>query len=129
VRWGDPECQVLLPHCATDPVQLMWDVSTGNLQPAEVKLRDGASIIVVLAANGYPGSYAKGDLIEFPETLPEGVDIVHAGTVRDEQGNIRSAGGRVLGVVARASSLREAADKAYAICDQIRWDRGIFRRD
>lgn len=129
VRWGDPECQVLLPHCATDPVRLMWDVSTGDLRPAEVQMRDGASIIVVMAAEGYPSSYPTGEEIRFPDNLPEGVEIVHAGTRRGGDGTIRTAGGRVLGVVAHGETLRHAADKAYAVCGQINWDHLCFRRD
>jgi phosphoribosylamine--glycine ligase len=129
VRWGDPECQVLLPHCATDPVSLMLDVSAGTLEPATVEMRKGASIIVVLAAKGYPESYPKGDVITFPETLPEGVDIIHAGTVRDADGQIRTAGGRVLGVVAHGDNLQQAADKAYAVCEQIQWENRYYRRD
>lgn len=129
VRFGDPECQVLLPLCETDPVELMWDCANGTLKPAEVKIRNEAAMIVVLAAKGYPGSYAKGDVITLPETLPEGVDIVHAGTQLDADGNLLSSGGRVLGVVALAPTLEEAADKAYATCDAVEWENKYFRRD
>ena len=129
VRFGDPECQVLLPLCETDPVSLMWDCANGTLKPAEVKMRDGAAMIVVLAAKGYPGAYPKGDRIKLPESLPEGVDIVHAGTKLDAEGNLVASGGRVLGVVAMAPSLEEAAAKAYAVCDAVEWENKYFRRD
>ena len=129
VRFGDPECQVLLPLCETDPVQLMWDCANGTLVPAEVKIKDAAAMIVVLAADGYPGSYPKGDVIRLPESLPEGVHIVHAGTKLGEDGSLLSSGGRVLGVVAMAPTLEEAADKAYAVCDAVEWENKYFRRD
>lgn len=129
VRFGDPECQVLLPLCETDPVGLMWDCANGTLKPEEVKMRDGAAIIVVLAAKGYPGSYPKGDIIKLPEALPDDVDIVHAGTKLDADGNLLASGGRVLGVVAMAATLEEAASKAYAVCDAVEWENKYFRRD
>lgn len=129
VRFGDPECQVLLPLCETDPVSLMWDCANGTLEPQEVKISDNYAINVVLAAEGYPGSYAKGDVIKLPSSLPENVQIIHAGTKRDEKGQLISNGGRVLGVVAIAPSLETAAQDAYAVCDAIQWDKKYFRRD
>ena len=129
VRFGDPECQVLMPLCETDPVQLMWDCANGTLEPAEVKIKDKAAMIVVLAADGYPGSYPKNDLITLPQNLPEDVSIVHAGTKLDEDGNLRSSGGRVLGIVSMGDTLEEAADKAYQVCDAVEWENKYFRRD
>ncbi len=129
VRFGDPECQVLLPLCETDPVDLMLAVSEGRLKPETVRIRPGASIIVVIAAQGYPGDYTKGEAIGLPESLPEGVHIVHAGTKRSPTGQLLSNGGRVLGVVAHGKNLRAAAAKAYAVCDQIEWPGATFRRD
>ena len=129
VRFGDPECQILLPLCATDPVELLHACATGTLQPAAVRLRPEAAMIVVLAAEGYPGPYPKGEKIHFPDTLPEGVDLIHAGTQGLPNGDIVTAGGRVLGVVAQAPSLREAADRAYAAVDTVTWEHRFFRRD
>ncbi len=129
VRFGDPECQVLLPLCETDPVQLMWDCANGTLEPAAVKIKQQYAMIVVLAAEGYPGSYAKGDRIQLPGTLAEGTSFIHAGTKLDASGNLISSGGRVLGAVALADTLQGAADKAYAACDAVKWDRKYFRRD
>jgi phosphoribosylamine--glycine ligase len=129
VRFGDPECQVLLPLCETDPIGLIHACATGTLEPRELRLRPDAAMIVVLAAKGYPGDYRKGDPISLPETLPEGVHIVHAGTRLDEDGTLRASGGRVLGVVAVRPTLAEAADAAYAVCDAINWDNKCFRRD
>ncbi len=129
VRFGDPECQVLLPLCETDPVQLMWDCANGTLEPAEVKFKKQAAMIVVLAADGYPGSYSKGDPIQLPETLPEGVSIVHAGTKLDDNGTLLSSGGRVLGVVSLGDTLEDASAKAYEVCDAVGWDNKFYRRD
>lgn len=128
VRFGDPECQVLLPLCETDPLSLIWDCAKGTLQPEAVRFRKDAAMIVVLAARGYPGPYAKGDRIELPDVLPENVQILHAGT-RLEGNTLLSAGGRVLGVVAIAPNLEEAARAAYGVCDQINWPNKQFRRD
>ena len=129
VRFGDPECQVLLPLCESDPVSLMWDCARGTLEPGAVKIRPDHALIVVLAAKGYPGAYAKDDLIGLPRSLPGNVHLLHAGTRLDEKGLLRSNGGRVLGVVALGNSLEEAARDAYAVCDAIEWENKIFRRD
>jgi len=129
VRFGDPECQILLPLCETDPVELMYACATKTLEPQTVDIRKDHAIIVVLAAKGYPGSYPKGDAIEFPSEIPDNVQIIHAGTKRREDGTIETAGGRVLGVVAFSKTLKQAALDAYAVCDQIKWDGKMLRRD
>ncbi|NDV62390.1 phosphoribosylamine--glycine ligase [Puniceicoccales bacterium CK1056] len=129
VRFGDPECQVLLPLCETDPVELMLDCARGTLEPQDVKIRKDYAMNVVLSAKGYPGSYAKGDIIQLPDELPDNVHIIHAGTRIDESGNLVSSGGRVLGVVSMASSLEAAARDAYAVCDAVKWENKNFRRD
>ena len=74
-------------------------------------------------------AYAKGDVIRFPATLPANVQIIHAGTAQNASGEIVTAGGRVLGVTARAPSLRAAADSAYAACEKIDCVSKIYRRD
>lgn len=129
VRFGDPECQVLLPLCETDPVALMHGCATRTLDPAGLKLKDAYAMIVVLAAAGYPESYPKGETITFPEDLPDDVHLIHAGTRQVENGEIVTNGGRVLGVVGLGKTLREASDKAYAACRQVSWDHQYYRRD
>mgnify|MGYP000269932276 CR=1 FL=1 len=129
VRFGDPECQVLMPSLETDPVQIMEDIAHGRFRPSAVKLRPGATIIVVLAAGGYPGEIRKGDPITLPASLPEGVDIVHGGTKRLPDGRVVTTGGRVLGVVAHGPTLQEAARRAYAVVPQIRYEGCHYRRD
>jgi len=129
VRFGDPECQVLLPLCETDPVDLMYACATRTLRPETVKLKNAYATIVVLAAAGYPGTYPKGEIITFPPHLPPDVHLIHAGTQRLQSGEIITNGGRVLGVVALGSSLKEAVDRAYEGCAQVSWDHLYYRRD
>ena len=129
VRFGDPECQVLLPLMKTDPVSVMHDCATGTLDPAAVEFRDGFDIIVILAAEGYPGTPRKGDVISLPTRLPPETGVIHCGTVREDNGAIATAGGRVLGVTARGASLSEAAQRAYALVSQIHFDGMHYRRD
>ncbi|WP_269523418.1 phosphoribosylamine--glycine ligase [Coraliomargarita parva] len=129
VRFGDPETQVLLPMVADDLVPVLLASAKGEALPQQLAFHPGAAIVVVLAAGGYPGSYAKGEVIRFPESLPPRTSIVHAGTKRSDDGTITTNGGRVLGVSAQAPSLEEAKDLAYTVCDQIHFDSKYLRRD
>jgi len=128
-RFGDPETQVILPRLAADPLALMWAAVQGRLGRVTVAERPEPVICVVVAAKGYPGLYPKGEKITLPATPGPDAWIVHAGTALDPQRRIVSAGGRVLGVCARAATLRAAADRAYAVCDQVGFDSKYFRRD
>lgn len=129
VRFGDPECQVLLPLLKTDPVSVMYACATGTLDPKSVEFHSGSNIIVVLAAEGYPGTPRQGDTITLPAKTPEGTGIIHSGTVREDNGSITTAGGRVLGVTARGETLAEAAKNAYALIEKIHFDGMHYRRD
>ena len=129
VRFGDPETQVLLPMVADDLVPVLLASAKGEALPEKLNFHPGAAIVIVLAANGYPGSYPKGDTIIFPEATPERTAIVHAGTNRAVDGTITTNGGRVLGVSAQATSLQAAADLAYSVCDQVHFDGKTLRRD
>ena len=129
VRFGDPECQVLLPLLKTDPVDVMYACATGTLDPKTVEFHNDSNIIVVLAAEGYPGTPRKGDVISLPSRIPAGTGIIHSGTVREDNGTITTAGGRVLGVTARGKNLSEAAKSAYALIAQIRFEGMHYRRD
>ncbi len=128
-RFGDPETQVVLPRLETDLLALLWAAAIGKLNGFTLKVRPEHSLCVVIAARGYPDQFAKGDPITIPAVLPKGVTVYHAGTARDGQGRVVTAGGRVLGVTAMAPTLREAADQAYAACDQIDCTSKYFRRD
>jgi phosphoribosylamine--glycine ligase len=129
VRFGDPETQVLLPMVADDLVPLLLASAKGEPLPEKLTFHDGAAIVVVLAAGGYPGSSPKGAAIKVPETLPPGSAIVHAGTIRDSQGTIRTSGGRVLGVSGQAPNLQDATSLAYSVCDRIEFEGKYLRRD
>jgi phosphoribosylamine--glycine ligase len=136
-RFGDPETQVILPRLATDPLALMWAATQGRLRDFKLEMKPDYALCVVVAAHGYPGSYPKGDVItlpalsqvEGPASLPPETWIIHAGTALNAQRQIVSAGGRVLGVCARAATLRAAADRAYAVCDRLQYAAKYFRRD
>jgi phosphoribosylamine--glycine ligase len=133
-RFGDPETQVVLPRLQTDLLALLWAATQGRLRGFKLDVRSDYALCVVVAAQGYPEAYAKGDPITFDESLAQSlskgaVTIYHAGTARNPAGQFAANGGRVLGVTALAPTLREAATRAYAACDQIRWKNKYFRRD
>lgn len=130
-RFGDPETQAILPRLATDVLALLWAAARGGLGGFRLEVRPAAALCVVIAARGYPGSYPKGRAIGLPAPgqLPPGTAILHAGTARDAEGRVVSAGGRVLGVVALAPTLQAAADRAYAACAQVDYADKYFRRD
>lgn len=129
VRFGDPETQVLLPLLDDDIVPALYSAAKGEALPKTLKTRDGFSLVVVLAAQGYPGAYPKGDVISLPSKTPENAAIYHAGTLANDSGNILTAGGRVLGVTGYGATIEEAREAAYALCDQVEWDGKTLRRD
>jgi phosphoribosylamine--glycine ligase len=128
-RFGDPETQAVLPRLATDPLKLLWSASKGRLGGFNLEVRPDHAICVVISAAGYPGPYRSGEVIEIPGVLPAGVTVLHAGTSRDGNGRLVTAGGRVLGVTALAPTLRDAATRAYEACDSIRCVSKYYRRD
>jgi phosphoribosylamine--glycine ligase len=131
VRFGDPECQPLMLRLESDIVPYLAACATGRL--AELpppQWRDEAAICVVLAAKGYPGEPKPGGEIRgADDDLGEGVVVFHAGTRRDADGTLRAAGGRVLNVCARASTLQGARDRAYEAIGRIAFPDGFFRSD
>jgi phosphoribosylamine--glycine ligase len=128
-RFGDPETQVVLPRVDYDFLALLWAATSRKLGGIKLKTKLEHAICVVIAAKGYPDAYPKGDVITFPDSLPAGVSILHAGTAKKSTGEIVMNGGRVLGVTALAPTLSEAARKAYLVCDQIGCASKYFRRD
>ena len=130
-RFGDPETQVILPRLKTDLVEVMLAVAQGRLNEVELAWRDEWAVSVVLASAGYPGSYPKGieiSGIERAEALP-GVTVYHAGTTLDEQGVLRTSGGRVLNVTALGATFAQARERAYEGCDLIEFEGKTLRRD
>jgi phosphoribosylamine--glycine ligase len=128
-RFGDPETQAVLPRLKTDLLALLWAAARRSLGGLRLETRPGCAICVVISARGYPGPHGSGEVIEIPAHLPDGVTVFHAGTSRDAQGRLVSAGGRVLGVTAAAATLREASAKAYEACASIAWPSKYYRRD
>jgi phosphoribosylamine--glycine ligase len=130
VRFGDPECQVLMPRMKDDLLTLMLATCDGTLGNMSVRWKDEVAITVVLATKGYPGSYKSGSEIRGLARAGEieGVKIFHAGTNR-EGDKIVAAGGRVLNVTATGKTVKEAQLRAYKVVDLIDWKEGFCRRD
>ncbi len=129
VRFGDPECQVLMPRLKSDLLELMMAASQGSLLEHDAQWSDEYALSVVLASRGYPGAYEKNTPIRDVEKAEEqGALVFHAGTGRKD-GQLVATGGRVLNVTAIAPNVAEAQAKAYAAADEIDWDNGFCRRD
>ena len=130
VRFGDPECQVLMMRLGAQAMDLMHAAAEGRLAQAQVNWADDHAMTVVLAAQGYPGAYEKGSAIGGLDDLPETSFEMcfHAGT-SEIDGQIVASGGRVLNATARGATLAEAQARAYAMVDAIDWPGGFFRRD
>ncbi|TAK48352.1 MAG: phosphoribosylamine--glycine ligase [Xanthobacteraceae bacterium] len=130
VRFGDPECQVLMLRLMSDLVPALLASCDGQLAHFDLRWFDEPALTVVMAANGYPGDYAKGTRIEglAEAGQVEGVQIFHAGT-RAQGDAILANGGRVLNVTASGKTVGEARARAYAAIDRIRWPEGFCRRD
>jgi phosphoribosylamine--glycine ligase len=130
VRFGDPECQVLMLRLMSDLVPALVAARDGMLNNFDLRWYKDAALTVVMAANGYPGDYRNGSAIEGLDQAAEveGVEIFHAGTKADG-GRVLANGGRVLNVCALGASVAEAQKRAYAAIDRIRWREGFCRRD
>ena len=126
-RFGDPETQVVLPLLMSDLLEIMLAVRGGCLKEDMVRFRKGASCCVVLASDGYPKKYETGFAITMPE-LGANEDIYVAGA-RLADGKLLTSGGRVLGAVATADTLKEAIAHAYAVADKIQFENAYMRRD
>lgn len=131
-RFGDPECQTLMLRLTSDLVELLYACALGVLntvQPPEWS--DHPSLCVVMAAEGYPGVYRKNTVIRELDKAAEipDVQVFHAGTVKDKDGQILAVGGRVLGVCATGPDVTSARERAYKAVDKIDWPDGFCRRD
>ena len=131
VRFGDPECQVLMLRLKSDIVPVLLAVATGKLSDAApLEWRDEVAICVVMAADGYPDAPIKGSVIQgADQDFGEGVTVFHAGTSLDADGTLRAAGGRVLNVCALGVDLAQARERAYAAVGRIGWPGGFYRSD
>ncbi len=131
VRFGDPECQVLMIRLMSDLLPALIASADGVLNNFDLRWHDEPALSVVMAANGYPGAYDKGNVIDGLDeaSAHEDVKIFHAGTLAVENGDIHSNGGRVLGVTALGRTVTAAQSRAYEAIDLIRWPGGFCRRD
>ncbi len=128
-RFGDPECQAVLMRLESDLVDIMNAVIDEKLDTCELSWSSQASVCVIMSAEGYPGSYRKGDEITGLDNLNGGDTVVfHAGTTRKE-GKVLTSGGRVLGVCAMGETRKEAREKAYEGVRKINWQGAYFRTD
>jgi phosphoribosylamine--glycine ligase len=130
VRFGDPECQVLMMRLGAQALDLMHASAEGRLGAMQVNWARDHALTVVLAAKGYPASYDKGSVIAGLDAVAEDSSnmVFHAGTALVD-GAVTAAGGRVLNVTARGDSLAQARQRAYDMVDAIDWPQGFCRRD
>ncbi|HAA92700.1 MAG TPA: phosphoribosylamine--glycine ligase [Rhodospirillaceae bacterium] len=131
VRFGDPECQVLMMRLKSDLLSALVAAADGELKDFGLRWLDETALTVVLAANGYPESYEKGTEIRNLDAA-DGLDLVkvfHAGTARGANGELQAIGGRVLNVTALGDSATDAQRRAYEAVDAVDWPDGFCRRD
>lgn len=129
-RFGDPECQPIVMRLKSDLIPLLEATIEGRLDQVKAEWHRDAAVCVVLCAGGYPGSYEKGKEIRGLEKLREWQRgfVFHAGTI-EQQGRFLTSGGRVLGVTARGSDIREAVREVYRAVGEIQWDGMHYRKD
>jgi phosphoribosylamine--glycine ligase len=131
VRFGDPECQVLMLRLRSDLLPALLAACDGLLDTFDLRWYEETALTVVMASNGYPGSYEKGSEIRGVDTAEtdDKVKVFHAGTARRADGALIATGGRVLNVTALGDTVQEAQQRAYAAVDRIDWPGGFCRRD
>ena len=130
-RFGDPEAQVILPRLQSDLLSAIYTVTEGGLENFDMRWNSNSAVTVVMAANGYPGGYAKGSQINGADQLesPSGCLVFHAGTKRNSDGQLTANGGRVLCVTAMGATREQARKRAYAGVAEITWEDGFYRSD
>lgn len=128
VRFGDPECQGLMARLDSDLLAALMQACDGQLAQVKLSWKPETSLTVVMAANGYPGSYKKGTVIRNTEAVT-GAKVFHAGTASNADGELVAAGGRVLGVTALGGDVAKAQAAAYEGVKQIEWDDAYYRND
>ncbi|MCB1529406.1 MAG: phosphoribosylamine--glycine ligase [Rhodospirillales bacterium] len=132
-RFGDPETQALMVRLYNDLLDVLYAAAQGKLAEYEDKIEWSSmkALCVVMAANGYPGDYIKNTVIKGAEkvNIMERVKVFHAGTVRNEAGDIVNTGGRVLNIVASGETIEEAQKQAYEAIKRIDWPEGFYRHD
>ena len=131
VRFGDPECQVILSRIKSNLFEAILAAVDHTLKNFHIRFYDEVSLTVVMASEGYPGKYKNGSVIRGISEANniKGIKVFHAGTKIDSDQNLVSNGGRVLSVTANAKSMKEARILAYSAIKNIKWDEGFYRRD
>lgn len=131
IRLGDPEAQVILPRLKTDFISIIEKTIEGNLEDiGKIEFSDSAAVCVVYASKGYPEAYEKNHKIDFSQVKEDENNIIyHAGTRLDENNNIVSNGGRVLGVTALGKTIDSAKQNAYSLVKSVKFDNGFYRAD
>ncbi|MBF6619970.1 MAG: phosphoribosylamine--glycine ligase [Patulibacter sp.] len=129
-RFGDPETQAVLPRLRSDLYDLMVRSATvGGLAGVTLEWDDRWAVTLVLASAGYPASASKGDVISGLDAVAEATEVTHAGTARDADGRIVTAGGRVLNVTALGATPADARDAVYAATEAVTFDGRQLRTD
>ncbi len=127
-RFGDPETQAVLARWDGDILPALEACVDGTLSNGLIKWKEENSVCVVMSAGGYPGDYAKGEVISGLDAANEGATVFHAGTALDDD-KVVTNGGRVLGVTALGTHLQNAVDNAYAAVEKISWKDAFYRKD
>ncbi|TDX88736.1 phosphoribosylamine--glycine ligase [Neorhizobium sp. R1-B] len=128
VRFGDPECQVLMMRLKSDLLELLYAAATGTLDQVSTEWSDDVALTVVMASKGYPGAYEKNTPISRLPQTSTGEKVFHAGTALKD-GALVATGGRVLNVTAMGKTVAEAKARAYSLVDRTEWQNGFCRRD
>ncbi|MDK4738732.1 phosphoribosylamine--glycine ligase [Rhizobium sp. CNPSo 3464] len=128
VRFGDPECQVLMMRLKSDLLPLLLACANGTLDQVSAEWSDDVALTVVMASKGYPGSYAKNTPIAALPADSEGAKVFHAGTALKD-GALVATGGRVLNITATGNSVSDAQKRAYALAGEVQWENGFNRSD
>ncbi|MBB3568215.1 phosphoribosylamine--glycine ligase [Rhizobium sp. BK491] len=128
VRFGDPECQVLMMRLKSDLLPMLYACANGTLDQVTAEWSEDPALTVVMASKGYPGSYAKNTPIAALPADSEGEKVFHAGTGLKD-GALVATGGRVLNITATGKTVGEAKERAYALANKVKWDNGFYRHD
>ena len=131
VRFGDPECQVILTRIKSNLFEAILAAVDHTLEKFHLRFYDEVALTIVMASNGYPGKYKTHSIIKgiADANNIKGIKVFHAGTTLDSEKNIVSNGGRVLSVTANAKNIKEARVLAYKAIEYIKWDDGFYRKD
>lgn len=129
VRMGDPETEVVLPRMKSDLLDMFEGIATGTLSERHVEVDDRTAATVMLVSRGYPGDYKKGHAISMPEKWPEHIVPFHAGTSRNDSGNLVTNGGRVMAITALGKDMDKALSRAYETASLIDFKGKNFRKD